>query len=159
MSEDSDSGLEATLIRASSVSGPRFCPQCGAVTTSFRCERDGSETVEMPAPTLEPALRDGTVLLDGRYTVLRRLGEGGMGSVFLAEQAHPMPRRVAIKVVREQGPMVERFYREARALSVLNHPNIVSIHEFAVDPRLGLHERVERHSVYEGHDEQRQTEA
>ncbi|MEO1228524.1 MAG: bifunctional serine/threonine-protein kinase/formylglycine-generating enzyme family protein [Myxococcota bacterium] len=138
MSEDSDSGLEATLIRASSVSGPRFCPQCGAVTTSFRCERDGSETVEMPAPTLEPALRDGTVLLDGRYTVLRRLGEGGMGSVFLAEQAHPMPRRVAIKVVREQGPMVERFYREARALSVLNHPNIVSIHEFAVDPRLGL---------------------
>ncbi len=68
----------------------------------------------------------------GRYCVQSLLGAGGMGRVFLAEDAG-LGRRVALKLLREyfthDESHVHRFRREARAASALNHPNIVTIHE------------------------------
>ena len=72
----------------------------------------------------------GTTL--GRYRIQSVLGHGGMGEVFAAVDPQ-LERRVAIKVMAPEaaanGPMVERFLREGRAASALNHPNIVTIHE------------------------------
>lgn len=67
----------------------------------------------------------------GPYRVDARLGEGGMGEVFRAFDTR-LNRPIAIKIMRRTGDgdlSIERFLREARAASALNHPNIVVIHE------------------------------
>jgi serine/threonine protein kinase len=80
------------------------------------------------------------LFLSGKYKVLGLVGAGGMGTVFLAEHAL-MKRQVAIKVLPT--PMVsrlnavQRFYREARAVASLNHPNIVRAYD--VDNEGHLH--------------------
>src|SRR5262245_14759048 len=64
----------------------------------------------------------------GKYKVLERLGTGGMGSVYLCEHTL-MRRRVAVKVLpatkAEDPAALDRFYREARVVAALDHPNIV----------------------------------
>src|SRR5262245_36975382 len=65
----------------------------------------------------------------GRYRILREVAQGGMGTVYLAEDPH-LRRQVAIKVLRAAGDQPElrqRFVREAQAAASLRHPNIVSI--------------------------------
>ena len=67
----------------------------------------------------------------GRYTIVRPLGEGGMGTVYLAEQHEPVERRVALKVIRglHRESLRARFAAECRALARLSHPNIASMYE------------------------------
>jgi len=66
----------------------------------------------------------------GNYRVLRQLGEGGMGMVYLAEQEHPIRRTVALKLLRH-GLITEeaklRFAAERQALALLDHPNIARV--------------------------------
>src|SRR5262249_28678571 len=70
--------------------------------------------------------------LIAHYKVEHKLGRGGMGEVFLAKDAR-LGRRVAIKMLpsdySKDQERVQRFKREARAASALNHPNILTIHE------------------------------
>ena len=66
----------------------------------------------------------------GRYRILRPLGEGGMGSVYLAEQREPFRRHVALKVVKsgmDTAQVLARFNNERQALAVMDHPNIARI--------------------------------
>ncbi len=74
-------------------------------------------------------------VLDGRYRVVRKLGEGGMGSVYLAEMVDG-GQRVAVKVLHDHlvsdADQKERFEREARALFGLEHPHILHVHDFGV---------------------------
>src|ERR1043165_2961160 len=67
-------------------------------------------------------------MVEGRYRIIKTLGEGGMGTVFLAEHTL-IKRRVAIKVLHSDlatdADVVERFMNEARAAGTLGHPNIV----------------------------------
>ena len=71
----------------------------------------------------------------GRYEIVRLLGKGGMGEVFLATDP-ALGRRVAIKVLpaalREDAKMRGRFMNEARAVAALNHPNVITLHDLAV---------------------------
>lgn len=75
----------------------------------------------------EPVVKTGDVV-EGRYRIIQTLGEGGMGTVFLAEHAL-IKRRVAIKILHPElatdANVVERFMNEARAAGTLGHPNIV----------------------------------
>jgi serine/threonine protein kinase len=68
----------------------------------------------------------------GRYQIVKRLGHGGMGSVYLAVDTY-LDRRVAIKVphmgAAENPRILERFYREAKAAATLTHPNLCSVYE------------------------------
>lgn len=68
----------------------------------------------------------------GHYEVVKLIGEGGMGQVFLARDTM-LDRQVAVKVLSSPNPLGEeiaRFEREAKALAALDHPNILSVHEF-----------------------------
>src|SRR5512145_3105553 len=64
------------------------------------------------------------------YRIIEKLGEGGMGAVYLAEDLH-LARRVAIKFLSSTDHHYRaRFIREARAVSALNHPNIATVHDY-----------------------------
>lgn len=80
-----------------------------------------------PAPGREAVVNPGDVV-EGRYRIIRKLGEGGMGTVFLAEHTL-INRRVAMKFLHPElatdAIVVERFMNEARAAGTLGHPNIV----------------------------------
>ncbi len=83
----------------------------------------------------EPLLRSGTPV--GDYTVVRPLGQGGMGTVYLA--THPvLGNQLAIKVLRSElalsAEAVRRFEREARLVAQLRHPGIVQVFGFGVLP-------------------------
>ncbi|CAA9517575.1 MAG: Serine/threonine protein kinase PrkC, regulator of stationary phase, partial [uncultured Solirubrobacterales bacterium] len=77
----------------------------------------------------------GTLRYADRYRVLRRLGAGGMATVFLAEDER-LGREVAVKRLHADTPedMARRFDREARLGASLNHPNLVTVFDTVVDP-------------------------
>src|SRR5437667_9994637 len=75
-------------------------------------------------------IRAGTKL--GRYEIRSKIGEGGMGEVYLAQDTK-LDRKVALKIlpaeVAAHPDRMKRFVQEAKAASALNHPNIITIHE------------------------------
>ena len=63
----------------------------------------------------------------GRYKLLQKIGEGGCGTVWLAEQEEPVRRRVALKIVRlgiDTEAVIARFGAERQALALMGHPHI-----------------------------------
>ena len=120
----------------------RPCPRCGKSTANGELAdlcpacllAQGLETDTGAArPSFEPPSIERIARLFPQLGSLRLLGAGGMGAVYQARQP-TLDRCVALKVVpAATGPenaFQERFYREARALARLNHPNIVTVHEF-----------------------------
>jgi serine/threonine-protein kinase len=70
----------------------------------------------------------------GKYTIEKKLGQGGMGAVYLANDP-ALGRRVALKIITSDNKeMLERFHLEAQAVSKLRHPNIVQVYEAGVIP-------------------------
>ncbi len=81
-------------------------------------------TLDSPAP----AERPGTVI--GPYKLLQQIGEGGMGTVFMAEQTHPVQRKVALKVIKagmDSRQVIARFEAERQALAMMDHVNIARV--------------------------------
>jgi eukaryotic-like serine/threonine-protein kinase len=82
-------------------------------------------------PTVdEPSVAEcpGTVI--GRYKLLEQIGEGGFGVVFLAEQTHPVRRRVALKIIKpgmDTRQVIARFAAERQALALMEHPSIAKV--------------------------------
>jgi serine/threonine protein kinase/DNA-binding winged helix-turn-helix (wHTH) protein/alpha-beta hydrolase superfamily lysophospholipase len=76
----------------------------------------------------------------GRYEIIAPLGAGGMGEVFLARDSQ-LDRKVALKLLAQQFTQdalgLQRFFREAKAASALNHPNILTVYEINEDA--GVH--------------------
>jgi eukaryotic-like serine/threonine-protein kinase len=103
-----------------------LCPQCliqGAFDTSVGAEESGTETID----TASAVTGDDEF---GRYQIIRPLGEGGMGTVYLAEQREPIRRQVALKVVKlgmDTSLVLARFANERQALAMMDHPNIAQI--------------------------------
>ena len=83
----------------------------------------------MGATTDQPASeRPGTVI--GPYKLLQQIGEGGMGTVWMAEQKEPIQRRVAVKVIKvgmDSKQVLARFEAERQALALMDHPNIAKV--------------------------------
>ena len=66
----------------------------------------------------------------GPYKLLQQIGEGGMGVVYLAEQEHPVRRKVALKIIKpgmDTAQVVARFEAERQALALMDHPNIAKV--------------------------------
>ena len=110
--------------------GELYCPTCEK-TYGYgdRCPDDGTRLVRLSTGAESLIGRE----LDGRYTIVQQIGEGGMGTVYRANQ-HSVGREVAIKVVLpklvSESATVKRFLREAKLASRLAHPNAVSVLDF-----------------------------
>jgi serine/threonine protein kinase len=90
-------------------------------------------------PNTQPTQEnDGEIgLRIGRYRLIRRLGEGGYGVVYQAEQEHPVKRHVALKLIRvglDHTRVIERFEMERQALAMMDHPGIARVLDAGATP-------------------------
>jgi eukaryotic-like serine/threonine-protein kinase len=79
-------------------------------------------------PTMMPGEDVGSCI--GRYKLLQTIGEGGFGTVFMAEQREPVTRKVALKVIKlgmDTRQVIARFEAERQALALMDHPNIARV--------------------------------
>jgi serine/threonine protein kinase len=77
----------------------------------------------------DPTARVGAILA-GKYKLVEEIGEGGMGSVFMAQQTEPVKRAVAVKVIKagmDSRAVLARFEAERQALAMMDHPNIARV--------------------------------
>ena len=99
-----------------------------AVTLRERCGRAGAKVDELAAPTEV-----------GPYRILDTLGQGGMGTVYLAEQREPVQRRVALKLIKlgmDSKAIVQRFEQERQALAMMDHEGIAKVYDCGTSERL-----------------------
>ena len=111
-----------------------LCPRCliqGAFDSSVAADGFGAQTVN---GTSDPPRDDDF----GRYQIVRPIGEGGMGTVYLAEQLEPIRRHVALKVVKlgmDTTQVLARFHNERQSLAMMDHPNIAQIFDAGATAR------------------------
>jgi tRNA A-37 threonylcarbamoyl transferase component Bud32 len=110
------------------------CPSCGALhdSAAMRCPADGAALTPSRTPRT----------LASRYRLERRIGRGGMGSVYAATDT-ALDRAVAVKVLREElvghPDAAGRFRQEARLVAGFAHPNVVTVHDVGVtDQHVGF---------------------
>ncbi len=120
----------SAAVSDSKPPGAYYCPTCERnFEVGDRCPTDGTRLVKITVPS-DPLLGKE---LDGRYQIIEKLGEGGMGAVYRASQLG-LGREVAIKVVSSHlvsdPDVVKRFLREAKLASRLTHPNAVAVLDF-----------------------------
>ncbi len=120
----------------------KACPQCALEFSSGEvfCPGDGARLLSLPGATASPvsgAERDPLLgqTLGGRYRILRKIGQGGMGIVY--EAVHVViEKHVALKLLREdfshRPDVVERFRQEAKSASRIGHEHIIDISDFGV---------------------------
>lgn len=116
--------LENLLVADERASGLLDRPRANDPTT------DSGSTNDFPGVPVAV----GSVIA-GRYRLLELIGEGGMGDVFVAEQTHPVRRKVALKLIKsglDSRSVLARFERERQALAVMDHPNIAKVFDGGV---------------------------
>jgi non-specific serine/threonine protein kinase/serine/threonine-protein kinase len=94
------------------------------------------ESVELPRTAIEPSSVE-TIARIGPYHLLERIGQGGMGEVFLAEQREPVRRKVALKVIKQgmdTKQVVARFEAERQALAMMDHAVIAKVFDAGATP-------------------------
>ena len=119
---------------APDASGP-ICPACmvGDALDSLgtAAEADTTHLAPTGGSSLLPDPLEGTTLgIGGRYKILQKIGEGGFGTVYMAEQSSPVRRRVALKILKagmDTRQLLARFEAERQALAMMDHPNIAKI--------------------------------
>ena len=121
--------LPAQSASSVSLGECRVCGTCYDASQG-RCSKDGTNLTVVGLPRS----------LAGRYRLERRLGRGGMGTVYEATDS-ALDRRVAVKMIRDDwigGEVAaEQFRNEARAAARLGHPNVVVVHDYGVEDRIG----------------------
>src|SRR5262245_33732774 len=107
-----------------------LCPKCmliGALPAGDAAGGLLGQTITLPPSELLTEKPGDHV---GRYKLLEKLGEGGFGAVWAAEQKEPIRRRVALKIIKlgmDTRQVVARFEAERQALALMDHPNIARV--------------------------------
>jgi eukaryotic-like serine/threonine-protein kinase len=98
----------------------------------------GSESPTLPAGPGVPAVGEQAGEFIGPYKLLSVIGEGGFGTVWLAERREPFVQRVALKVIlpgKDSREVIARFEQERQALAVMDHPNVARVLDGGITPR------------------------
>jgi len=112
--------------QGSFLAEPTHAPPQISAEESADAEKAGAATTELPTSTLSTP--ESTQI--GRYKLLQRIGEGGFGEVWMAEQREPIKRRVALKIIKpgmDSRQVIARFEAERQALAMMDHPNIARV--------------------------------
>ena len=107
----------------------------------------GAADLLIPRPDLDPspgsltadldAAAQPNALIAGRYTLQQKIGEGGMGEVWVAKQSEPVKRKVALKLIKpgmDSRAVLQRFEQERQALAMMDHPNIAKVLDAGLTP-------------------------
>ncbi|HEV3439248.1 MAG TPA: serine/threonine-protein kinase, partial [Gemmata sp.] len=103
-----------------------------AAMGSIHAGETAASSVTIDAPVIE---YPNTVI--GHYALLEQIGEGGMGTVWLAQQTEPVKRQVAVKLIKagmDSKQVLARFEAERQALALMDHPNIAKVFEAGATP-------------------------
>ncbi len=143
MSPSGSSTLRELFLEAAEIGEP----QARAAFLSEACGKDAALRRRLEAllaadqaagPVPPPPIAAGTGGAEapgsviGRYKLLEKIGEGGCGTVYMAEQEEPVRRRVALKIIKlgmDTRSVVARFEAERQALALMDHPNIAKVHD------------------------------
>jgi serine/threonine protein kinase/Tfp pilus assembly protein PilF len=133
------------------------------VTGDYTPEPESASPRQATTADYRPNSKSGTVIA-GRYTLVEKIGEGGMGEVWVAKQTEPVKRKVALKLIKagmDTRAVVQRFEQERQALALMDHPNIARVLDggtpffvmelvngapltrFCDEARLGIRDRLE----------------
>ncbi|HSQ58364.1 MAG TPA: serine/threonine-protein kinase, partial [Gemmata sp.] len=91
----------------------------------------------LPEPTTASTAPQVGAMVAGRYKLLEAIGDGGMGTVWLAEQTEPVRRKVALKLIKpgmDSRQVLARFEAERQALALMDHPNIAKVLDAGTTP-------------------------
>jgi hypothetical protein len=107
--------------------------------THVRPDPDFKHDIESLAKRIANPLESESIgaILGGKYKLLRTIGEGGMGTVFEAQQTQPVRRQVAVKLIKlgmDTRNVLARFAAEQQALAVMDHPNIARVLDAGTTP-------------------------
>ena len=108
----------------------RAAAQAGEFMASPTADADAAYGGGDSAPFGGATLREQVGAQIGRYKLLQPIGEGGFGSVWMAEQREPVKRRVALKIIKlgmDTRQVIARFEAERQALAMMDHPNIAKV--------------------------------
>jgi serine/threonine protein kinase/WD40 repeat protein len=134
--EKKEAGERAAYLDQACNGDPDLC-RC--VEKLLAAQPNVGEFLQAPAPGLPAGRRAATVdhaaderpgTILGPYKLLHEIGEGGMGTVWMAEQTKPVKRRVALKVIKpgmDSRQVLARFEAERQALALMDHPNIAKV--------------------------------
>jgi tRNA A-37 threonylcarbamoyl transferase component Bud32/uncharacterized protein YigA (DUF484 family)/MFS family permease len=129
--ENVASALALLLMRGTAGQPGRSfeeCPACGTCydTGTTRCKKEGVELNLVAMPRI----------LAGRYELEKRLGQGGMGKVYVASDTL-LDRAVAVKMIRDEffadRKAIEKFRQESQVTASFAHPNVVTVYDFGVE--------------------------
>ncbi len=121
-----------TLLRAH-VAADGFLaePHPDAIPTGSYADHAATRTTGDSTLSIMPAVGQVGTVIAGRYKLLQQIGEGGMGTVWMADQTEPVKRRVAVKLIRaERGTsatILARFEAERQAIALMDHPHIAKL--------------------------------
>jgi WD40 repeat protein/serine/threonine protein kinase len=141
--------LLAAHDRADEVLGPAGDPAGGSVTIDPEAEHEGDQADSAQSPDPEDSSWQPSItaehlstarpdaLIAGRFTPQQKLGEGGMGEVWVAKQTDPVKRKVALKLIKtgmDSRAVLARFEQERQALAMMDHPNIARVLDGGLTP-------------------------
>ncbi len=134
---DATSALESEGSAPPTIASTEHGPAGATATLRQPDPNATTAAARMPsAARLAMDERVGTIIA-GRYSLVELIGEGGMGSVYLASQTEPVKRQVALKLIKtgmDSRGVLARFDAERQALAMMDHPNIARIYDGGVTP-------------------------
>jgi serine/threonine protein kinase/tetratricopeptide (TPR) repeat protein len=120
----------AAFLERACGNNPGLRAEVEALLRAHERSDDLLDLPDQPPTTADLPAREGPGVQLGPYKLLEQIGEGGMGSVWMAEQTKPIQRRVAVKVVKagmDSQQVLARFEAERQALALMEHPNIAKV--------------------------------
>jgi len=121
--------LGETAVRARGAEAGGQRPEVGDRKSEVRGQKSAVTDHDATVGS-EAVVSEGPGSVIGRYKLLERIGEGGFGVVYMAEQKEPVKRRVALKIIKlgmDTKEVIGRFEAERQALALMDHPNIAKV--------------------------------